>query len=169
MRGKCQSGPSWAGVVRHLESVHNVCTEEEAKEAMARQRSRVGRDATAVDSIQQYTKPWRPKSPRFKECVKSIAKLCAWENLSLPLGERLGFTAFIRTVDPRYPKISRRSVMRSVEDQADEVLKSIRRTMSQACAVTDVSFTRDMWSSVANDQYLTVTLHWLDEKWTCKP
>ena len=52
MRGKNQSGPSWTGVVRHLESVHNVHTEEEAKEAMARQRSRVRRDATVVDSIQ---------------------------------------------------------------------------------------------------------------------
>ena len=145
--------------------MHNVRTEEEAKEAMARQRSRVRRDATGVDSIQQYTKPWGPKSPRFKECVKSVAKLCAWENLPLHLGERPGFTTFMRTVDPRYPKISRRSVMRSVEDQADEVVKSIRSTMSQACAVTDVSFTCDMWSSVANDQYLTVTLHWLDEEW----
>ena len=35
--------------MRHLESVHNVRTEEEAKEAMARQRSRVRRDATAVE------------------------------------------------------------------------------------------------------------------------
>ena len=52
MRGKCQSGPSWRGVVRHLESMHNVRREEEAKEAMARQRSRVGRDAITVDSIQ---------------------------------------------------------------------------------------------------------------------
>ena len=52
MRGKCESGPSWTGVVRHLESVHNVHIEEEAKEAMARQQSRVKRDATAVDSIQ---------------------------------------------------------------------------------------------------------------------
>ena len=52
MRGKCQSGPSWTGVMRHLESMHNVRTKEEAKEAMARQRSRVGRDATTVDSIQ---------------------------------------------------------------------------------------------------------------------
>ena len=55
--------------------------------------------------------------------------------------------------------------MRSVEDQADEVVKSIRSTMSQACAVIDVSFTCNMWSSVANDQYLTATLHWLDEEW----
>ena len=31
MRGKNQSGPSWTGVVRHLESVHNVRTEEEEK------------------------------------------------------------------------------------------------------------------------------------------
>ena len=165
MRGKCQSGPSWTGVVRHLESMHNVRTEKEAKEAMARQRSRVGRDATAVNSIQRYTKPWGPKSPRFKECVKSIAKLCAWENLPLHLVERAGFTTFMSKVDPRYPQISRRSVMRSVEDQADEVVKSIRSTMSQACAMTDVSFTCDMSSSIANDQYLTVTLHWLDEKW----
>ena len=35
MRGKYQSGPSWMGAVRHLESVLNVCTEEEAKDAMA--------------------------------------------------------------------------------------------------------------------------------------
>ena len=55
--------------------------------------------------------------------------------------------------------------MRSVEDQADELVKSIQSTMSQACAVTDVLFTCDMWFSVANDQYLTITLHWLDEKW----
>ena len=27
------------------------------------------------------------------------------------------------------------------------------------------SFTCDMWSSIANDWYLTVALHWLDEKW----
>ena len=152
-------------MVRQLESVHNVRIKKETKEAMARQRSRVGRDATAVDSIQQYTKPRRPKSPRFKECVKSIAQLCAWENLPLHLGERPVFTSFMRTADPRYPQISRRSVMRSAEDQADEVVKSIRSTKSQACAVTDVSFTCDMWSSVANDQYLTVTFHWLDEKW----
>ena len=165
MRRKNQSGPSWTGVVRHLESVHNVRTEEEAKEAMARQRTRVRRDTTAVDCIQQYTKPWGPKSPRFKECVKSVAKLCAWENLPLHLGKRPGFTAFMRTVDPRYPKINWRSVMRSVEDQADEVVKSLRSTMLQACVVIDVLFTCDMWSSIANDQYLTVTLHWPHEKW----
>ena len=115
MRGKCQSGPSWTGVVRHLESVHNVRIEEEAKEAMARQRLRVRRDTTAVDCIQQYTKPWGAKSPWFKGCVKSIAKLCAWENLPLHLGELPGFTAFMRTVDPRYPQINQGSVMRSVK------------------------------------------------------
>ena len=130
-------------MVRHLESVHNVRTKEEAKEVMARKRSRVGRDATAVDSIQQYTKLWGAKSPRFKEGVKSVAKLCVLENLPLHLGERLGFIAFMRTLDPRYPQISRRSVMRSMEDQADEVMKSIWNTMSQACVVTDVSFTCD--------------------------
>ena len=53
---------------------------------------------------------------------------------------------------PRYPTISQRSVMRSVEDQANEVVKSIQSTMSQACAVTDISFTCNMWSSIANDQ-----------------
>ena len=60
MRGKYQSGPSWTGVVRHLESMRNVRTEEEAKQAMARQRSRVRRDTTVVNSIEQYTKPWGP-------------------------------------------------------------------------------------------------------------
>ena len=40
------------------------------------------------------------------------------------------FHNFHEDVDPRYPKISRKSVMRSVEDQADEVVKSIQSTMS---------------------------------------
>ena len=103
------------------------------KEAMSRQLSRVVRDAHVVDCIQKYIKPWGPKSPLFKECVKALAKICAWENLPLQLGERLGFTAFIRTVDPRYPQISWRSVMRLVGEQADEVEKSIYCKMSQAC------------------------------------
>ena len=35
MRGKCQGGPSSTGVVRHLESMDNVRTKNEVKEAMA--------------------------------------------------------------------------------------------------------------------------------------
>ena len=46
------------------------------------------------------------------------------------LEERPGFMDFMTVVDPRYPKISQRSVMRSVEDQADDVVKSIPSTMS---------------------------------------
>ena len=79
------------------------------------------------------------------------------------------FHSFHEDSGPKIPRFSQRSVMRSVEDQADEVVKSIRSTMSQACAVIDVLFTCDMWSSIANDQYLTVTLHWLDEKWDMQP
>ena len=62
MRGECQSRPRWIGVMRPLESVRNVHIEEEAKEAMSRKRSRVGRDANAVDCIKQYIKPWGQKS-----------------------------------------------------------------------------------------------------------
>ena len=35
-RGKYQSGPTWTGMVRHLESVHNVGIEGEAKNVMSR-------------------------------------------------------------------------------------------------------------------------------------
>ena len=116
MRGKYQSGPRWIGAVRHLESVHNVPTEVEVKEAMAQKRLRVGKGATVVDSTHRYIKPLEPKSPRFKECVNAIAKMCAWENLPLDLEEPLGFKVFIRTVDPGYPTTSRRNVTRSFEE-----------------------------------------------------
>ena len=84
---------------------------------------------------------------------------------SLHLGELLGFTDFLRAVHPRYPQISRTSVTRLLEEQADEVAKSIHCTMSQACVKSDVSLKCDTWSSVANDQYLTITLRWIDNKW----
>ena len=58
-----------------------------------------------------------------------------------------------------------RNVMMSVVEPADEVMKSIQCTMSQAFPETDILFACDMWSCVASDWYLTVTLHWLDEKW----
>ena len=63
-----------------------------------------------------------PKIPRFGLCAKALGKLCTWENLPLHLEEQPNLTAFMRTVDPRYPRISRRSVTRSVEEQADEVV-----------------------------------------------
>ena len=84
------------------------------------------------------------KNPPFKECEKAIAKMCAWENLPLHLGERPSFIAFMRTVVPRYPQISQKNVTRSMEEQVNEVVKSIRCTMSQAGIETDVSFTCDM-------------------------
>ena len=149
MRGKCQSGPSWMGVVRHLESVHNIRTEEEAKEAMARQRSRVTRDTTAVDSIQQYTKPSGPKSPRFKECVKSICKAMRMGESALASWGATRFHGFHEDGGPNIPtNQSEKCDEVSGGDQADEVVKSIRGTMSQACAGTDISFTCGMWSSV---------------------
>ena len=81
------------------------------------------------------------------------------------LGDQQGFTAFMRTVDPSHPQISRISVTWYLEEQADEVVKSICCTRPKACAKTDVSFTCDIWSLVENDPSLTITLHWLDEKW----
>ena len=136
--------PSCTSMMKHLESVHNAGIEEEAKTTMAQKRLRFGRDATAVACIQRYNKLWQQKGPRFSECVKTIAEMCAWDNLLLHFGERPGFMAFIRTVDVRYPQIRGGSVTRSVAEQTDEVVKSIWCTMSQACAETDVLFTCDM-------------------------
>ena len=57
-----------------------------------------------VDSIQQYTKLWGPKSPWFKECVKATAKMCAWENLPLHLWEAAKFHGFHEDCGPKISK-----------------------------------------------------------------
>ena len=77
-----------------------------------------------LDSIEPDNNPGGPESPWFKVSVKTIPELCAWVNLPLHLREYPSFTAFMRTVDPRYSQISWRSVMRFVEEQADEVVNS---------------------------------------------
>ena len=66
------------------------------------------------------------------------------EKPALDLGERPGFTAFMRLVDPRYPQINGISVTRSMEEQTDEVVKSIRYTVSQTYTEIDVSLTCNM-------------------------
>ena len=88
-----------------------------------------------------------------------------WRICPCTSGERPAFTAFMTMADPTYPKISQTSVMRSVEEHADQTVKSIRCTIPQDPLKTDVSLTCDMWSSIVNVWFLIATLHWLDEKW----
>ena len=53
---------------------------------------------------------------------------------------------------------------RLVEKQAAKVVKSIRHMILQACTQIDVLFICEMWSSLGNDCYLTIILHWFDKK-----
>ena len=71
------------------------------------------------------------QSVKTKHLTKAFTKMCIWENLPLHLVERPGFTALTRTMDAKYPQISGRSVTTSVEEQADEVVKSKWCTMFQ--------------------------------------
>ena len=68
----------------------------------------------------------------------------------------------MRTVNLRWPQISRRTVTRSLERQAVECTKAAERLLG--AIETDVSFTADCWSAEGN-HYIMVTTHWVDDAW----
>ena len=121
----------WFGCVKHVENVHYLHDPRNVEEALTNPKahwdSLEDRKARlqGVDTwlqgqsmLDECMEEYRRGSAERKRCMVNLAGLCMVENLPLHIGTRTGFTEFMRKWEPRWPSISRQSVMRSVERQS---------------------------------------------------
>ena len=161
---KNPSNTSWRSAVSHMKVAHDV---ENADELGAYLRGDVqSKRLKSCQDIRGFLQQFPPKSPEYTRRKTALARWVAWDNMPLSIGERQGFIHFMRTVDPRWPKITKRTVTRCVQEQAAECVSKISEEMKRVAEDVDVSWTTDCWSSNNTDRYITMTLHYIDRTWT---
>ena len=80
--------------------------------------------------------------------------------------EDQGFIQLVHQLDSRYPIPSRRTLMREMlPKRYDEKRLEIQTVLND---VSSVSLTTDIWSSIQNIGYMTITAHCLTAKWDLK-
>ena len=101
------------------------------------------------------------KNPRVERLNNLFVDLFCKEGLKFALVDTDSFQAFVHALDPRYKqperhKLSTKLVPVKYETVKKDVVKCLEAASSRA------SFTTDAWTSVNNDAYTGVTVHYVD-------
>lgn len=96
--------------------------------------------------------------------VKGIAWLCALDLRPMNIVTGRGFRRFCQLLNPSFQVPSRTTVTKHV----DLLYQDLKLEVIQETKGASVSLTTDMWTSVAQRGFITVTAHYLTQDWTLK-
>ena len=145
----------------HLETKHpDDYKELEAKEkqlAQEKQRNSLGstgsNQPTLMDAFVR-SQPLAFDHPRAKEISKRIGEMIAIDNESY-----IGFNRLMKLLEPRYQLPSDKYFSETlIPEMYQKVYLKVKDSVSSA---SHVSITTDVWSSVAQDSYLSLTCHYI--------
>jgi len=77
--------------------------------------------------------------------------------------ENQGFREFVEELDPRYDLMCRQTLTNRIVPQVFDLCKQATRGILDT--IEYASITSDGWSSVSNDAYISVTIHFIDLDW----
>lgn len=106
----------------------------------------------------------RNDDPKAKEITRKIGEIICLDNQPFSVVEHKGFNRLINHLEPRY-EIPKRKYFTTVEapklyDQTKLVVYNLVNSAEH------VSITTDLWTSTANDDYMSVTAHFfLESDW----
>ena len=71
----------------------------------------------------------------------------------------------MRQFMPAWPRISKQTITRAVTREAKNARLELTKELKDVQLSTRPAMTADMWSSRRGNNYLTVTLNWVDTNW----
>ena len=155
--GKVAKDFNTSNMRKHLRNTHPEdykklqTKEDDAKEGKSRQLS--------IGELFEKSQPYPFDHPRSREITKRIGEMIAVDNEPFTLVDHAGFSRLLLLLEPRYKLPSERyfsetlipAIYQKVSDKVKALLSS-----------TDhVSVTTDVWSSVAQDSYISLTCHYI--------
>ena len=165
-RKKYPTSASWSGPSNHLKDKHDIFSIEALRDKLSQppgnQQMKLG------TSLETYLETWHPRTSEWDRAVTHIARYVSFANAPYHLAETAPFVRLMRAFIPRWPSISKQTIVRSVARQANEIKREIREEVSQLRDESRVAMTTDIWTSRSTDSYITVTLHWVDANWSLK-
>lgn len=108
---------------------------------------------------------------RLNSLNRKVAELVALDYQPLSIVEDRGFIALMKEAVPNYELPSRTTVSRTLvprvyDDTRKRVESELRAAMNDE--LCSFAFTSDMWTSRANDSYISLTCHFLTSDYTMK-
>ena len=150
----------------HLETKHPEDYKElEAKEkqlAQEKERNSLGisgsSQPTLIDAFAR-SQPLAFDHPRAKEISKRIGKMIALDNEPFTMVNHIGFNRLMKLLEPRYQLPSDKYFSETlIPEMYQKVYLKVKGDVSSA---SHISITTDVWSSVAQDSYLSLTCHYI--------
>ncbi|KAH6935576.1 hypothetical protein HPB50_006836 [Hyalomma asiaticum] len=104
----------------------------------------------------------KKSAERQEKIDQALAKMIAVNQLPLAFATSTGFKHFMDVVEPSYKTPSYVKLKNRVKLLHDQLKEKVELHMDSATAV---ALTSDLWTSRAQDSYITVTAHTLDSEW----
>ena len=103
------------------------------------------------------------RSNRALSLTDAVADYIVTEMQPISIVEREGFRRMLLKFDSRYKVPGRTFFSQDIIPEKYYALKGIVKEELSNC--TSIAYTTDFWTSMANDSYITITAHFVDENW----
>jgi len=163
IRASGASSQSWTTCTRHMKAKHCLHNEAAVAQALLAVQT-MGSKGGVIEKVAGLA-PYKTKSDHWKRCVHGLTKFVARHNQALHLGDQPAFLEFMKTVDPRWPPISARTIGRQVARESDHIVDTYAKIFEHAMDTSSVALTSDIWSAGNQDSYLAVTAHYITDDW----
>ncbi|XP_026479337.1 zinc finger BED domain-containing protein 1-like [Ctenocephalides felis] len=91
-----------------------------------------------------------------------IVNMIVTDKLPLEFLEGKGFNKFMQIVEPKYEIPSKTSIMCRIRAHYENAKEKLKDRLFEC---PDVAITAERWSSMETKSFITVTAHFIDEKW----
>ncbi|MBN3309077.1 MYBB protein, partial [Amia calva] len=125
--------------------------------------------------VQEASGPSSSSSSNFvqirqKVVMEAVLRMIAEDMLPLSFVEGSGFRNFMMVVEPRYPRLSQRTVGLRLYDEVEKAVKPTLIRELKSCIATGggdaiIHATLDLWASRYGEPIIGVQLHFFDEQW----
>lgn len=119
-----------------------------------------------IKTLFQKQTSYDNNSYRKKELDKALIFMISKDYQPFSIVEDVGFKHFVKLLDPKYDLPSRKLLSNDFLKYHYQEVRDKLFTLLEK--VSDVSLTCDLWSSRANESYLTITCHFIDENFNIR-
>ena len=161
------TGGSTGTMTNHIRFKHKTCASSllavnNNNDSQSRRSSDTtvgGRQQTLLTA---YRTPVMMSRDKWISCTTKAAEWCARDLRPLSIVDGGGFKDFMAAAAPTYKVPSRTTLGKYLDVAYQAKFNELRGLLNKQ---TGVALTTDMWSSVANEGYLTITAHFVDGSW----
>ena len=133
----------------HLEKIHPVQYSDDHSS-----KSKTGQQG----SMERFFSKKFCSATRSKEITEKIVNMIITDTRPLRIVECPGFRELIHSLEPGYSIPSRKSVKAIIYRRHSLGIEKLKSMLSN---IGSVSLTTDIWTSDANDAYITITIHFI--------